>query len=138
MPTMDAVGTMVGLFLVRLALPLAVTLGLAWWLRRVDARWQAEARAAYIAEQWGRSDAPPLVAQAQAPTAHCWAVRGCSEEQRAACMAYGQPTLPCWLVRLRREGKLPRACLKCELFAVVQSGVALAQPPSGRPKAAQM
>ncbi|MCB9158349.1 MAG: hypothetical protein H6644_00560 [Caldilineaceae bacterium] len=132
MQTWNAVGTMAGIFVLRLGLPLVVTFGVAWWLRRLDTRWQAEARAAYIADRWGRSDAPPAVNAVQTSPTPCWVVRGCTAEDRAACAAHGQPNVPCWVVRLRREGKLPKACLKCELFAAVQS-MNIARPNVGRP-----
>ena len=132
MQTWNAVGTMAGIFVLRLGLPLVVTFGLAWWLRRLDTRWQAEARAAYIADRWGRSDAPPAVTAMHTSSTPCWVVRGCAAEDRAACAAHNQPNVPCWVVRLRREGKLPKACLKCELFAAVQS-MNIARPNVGRP-----
>ena len=38
-----------GLFLLRLGVPLAVTLAVGYWLRRLDNKWQAEARARWQA-----------------------------------------------------------------------------------------
>ena len=37
-----------GMFVVRLAIPLVITVLVGYWLHRLDARWQAEA-------QWGAS-----------------------------------------------------------------------------------
>lgn len=125
MNTFDAVGTIAGLFLLRLGLPIMATVGLAWWLKRMDNRWQAEARAQYIARHWGETDAAGRTVRVEPPAMPCWITRNCTEEQRAACAAHGQSSLPCWVVRLRREGKLPHTCLTCELFAVVRSGVGL-------------
>lgn len=119
MNTLAMLGSILSILLLRVGVPLAVTGGLAWWLQRLDKRWQAENRAEYLAANWGRQHVGAVEEQErQAP---CWVMRGCSAEARAKCAAYGRPTLPCWLVRLRREGKLPKACLKCELFAMVQS-----------------
>jgi hypothetical protein len=119
MNTLAMLGSIIGILVLRLGVPLAVTGTLAWWLRRLDNRWQAENRAEYWAENWGRQHVEAVKGQERQQP--CWMVRGCSAEDRAACAAYGRPTLPCWLVRLRREGKLPKACVGCELFAIVQS-----------------
>jgi uncharacterized membrane protein YraQ (UPF0718 family) len=35
----------VGMFVLRLGIPLAITLLVGYWLRRLDNKWQAEARA---------------------------------------------------------------------------------------------
>jgi hypothetical protein len=88
--------------LVRLALPAGLTLALAWLLRRLDARWQAEAAAAR-----------PSFSGARTP---CWETRQCSPERRAACAAYGQNALPCWQVFRDARGNLRTECLGCEVF----------------------
>ncbi|MEZ4584579.1 MAG: hypothetical protein R3A10_23595 [Caldilineaceae bacterium] len=123
---------MAGIFVLRLGLPLP-TFGVAWWLRRLDTRWQAEARAAYIADRWGRSTYRLAVNAVQTSPTPCW-VGGCIAEERAAHAAHGQPNVPCWVVRLRREGKLPKACLKCELAAVQSMNIARPSPSDARPR----
>jgi len=35
----------VGIFVLRLGLPLAITLAVGYWLRQLDAKWQVEAQA---------------------------------------------------------------------------------------------
>ena len=117
MQSLDAVGVMIGLFVVRLGVPLLLTAGLVWWLKGLDARWQAEAWADYAAENWGRTTGPETLHQAAATESPCWKSHDCSAEKRTNCAAYGRPTVPCWLLRLRREGKLPRTCIGCERFA---------------------
>ena len=119
MNTLAVLESIIGIVVLRLGVPLAVTGGLAWWLQRLDKRWQAENRAEYLAANWGRPNVGTFEGQEGQPP--CWVTRGCSAEARTKCAAYGRPTVPCWLIRLRREGKLPKACLKCELFAIVQS-----------------
>ena len=53
--------------LLRLAIPILGTLILIYFLRKLDAHWQAEAQLA-----------PELVEKVE-----CWKVKGCSEEQRS-------------------------------------------------------
>ena len=40
---LEEAAVMVGLFLIRLGIPLAITILVTWALRRLDSRWQAEA-----------------------------------------------------------------------------------------------
>jgi hypothetical protein len=39
------VAVIVGMFILRLGVPLLITLLVAYWLRRLDGKWEAEARA---------------------------------------------------------------------------------------------
>jgi hypothetical protein len=88
--------------LVRLALPAGLTLALAWLLRRLDARWQAEAAATR-----------PVCSTTGTP---CWETRQCPPERRATCAAYGQKALPCWQYFRDAQGNLRAECLGCEVF----------------------
>lgn len=88
-----------GLFL-RLALPIAVTIGLISILRRLDARWQLEAQ---------HIPAQPI------EKTRCWEIKNCSPEQRAACTA-SQSDNPCWQERRLKNGYLAEECLDCEVF----------------------
>jgi len=54
----------VGIFLLRLGVPLAITLAVGYWLRRLDAKWEAEALG-----QWEEEEVP-----AQAPAEAEWVV----------------------------------------------------------------
>jgi hypothetical protein len=111
------------MFLLRLGVPLAITLAVGYWLRRLDARWQAEALArkaeSVLAqqEQAGESEFEMFRVIAQPA---CWAQKGCSESTYDGCPAYQHPDLPCWLARLRAEGRLPQPCYRCELFTAGQ------------------
>ncbi|MCS7220109.1 MAG: hypothetical protein RML36_03340 [Anaerolineae bacterium] len=96
-----------GMFLVRLGVPLVITLAIAHALRWLDIRWQAEAVKA-------RETAQALL---QEP---CWAHRGCTQERRSLCPAFQRPDLPCWAARRLREGQLPAECYNCRRFALGQ------------------
>ena len=87
-----------GLFM-RLALPIIVTLILVYFLRKLDARWQAEA------------DLTPVSIQKP----ECWKIKGCSPEQRKECIAFSSP-LPCWQVFRLPNGYLAEECISCRVF----------------------
>ena len=119
MQQLETVLIILGMFLVRLGIPVAVIIVVSYWLRRVDARWAVEASAYQRAKAWQEY---PLVRSAtmQKPAIEppCWERRGCSPAQRTQCAAGQQPCLPCWLARLRQDGKLPTACTGCAIFAL--------------------
>jgi hypothetical protein len=91
--------------LLRIGVPLGITILLVWWLRRLDARWQNES-AAELAKY----------ALKKPRNAGCWKVNGCSPEKRAACKAFARPEIPCWQVFREENGKLLESCLSCQVF----------------------
>ncbi|HXF85628.1 MAG TPA: hypothetical protein VNK49_09580 [Anaerolineales bacterium] len=98
---MDALISMLAIFagiLVRLALPIAITAALVLLLRKLDARWQAEAQ---------------LPLSVQKP--ECWKIKGCPPEQKAICKA-ASSNLPCWQVYRLPNGYLREECLTCTVF----------------------
>lgn len=108
----------VGMFLLRIGVPLAITLGVAYALRRLDAKWQAEAWAELEASQ----PQEKVMTQVKSFVSEqpCWSVNGCDETVRAKCAAFNQANIPCWLARRRSEGKLPAECYSCTLFSIIK------------------
>ena len=115
-------GMIVLMFIVRLGVPLLVTIAIVAWLRRLDARWQAEA----LQERSSISVAPIATPTKPSPSP-CWIVRSCPDEKRNHCPAYAQPELACWSARKQADGRLPNLCLTCILFKPVQSPAMVAQ-----------
>lgn len=107
----------IGMFLLRLGIPLALIMLVTAWLRRLDTRWAAEASAYTRAQAWDAQATQIPLVQAMAASP-CWTQRNCSAEQRLNCVAHQQPALPCWLARMRQEGRLPASCVNCALFAL--------------------
>ena len=99
MDTLMSVLYVVTGFLLRLAVPIAGTILLVILLRKLDARWQAEAEAVPLP-----IDKP-----------ECWKVKGCAPEQIENCEAATSP-LPCWQVYRLPNGYLNEDCLSCEVF----------------------
>ena len=86
-------------FLARLAIPIALTALLIFFLRKLDAHWQKEA------------ELPMLPAQ----KVECWKIKGCRPEQIAHCTGAISP-LPCWQAFRLPNGYLREECLSCEVF----------------------
>ena len=120
MSQLHGVLIIMGLFLLRLGIPLTVMAAVSYWLRRVDERWAAEARAYQQAKAWEGQLVTTPAWQPPALQPPCWVQRGCSAEQRAHCAAAQQPYLPCWLARLRQDHQLPASCVQCPLFTLPQ------------------
>lgn len=135
----------IGLFMLRIGVPLAIMVGLVYFLKRLDRRWEAEARAeqaiAKPAQQPAGLASPqtatarPAIAEIPVsklplsaglatqpgliPVAKgqpCWDTKGCAETNYKECPAYLHPDQPCWQARLQAEGKIPEACPSCEIF----------------------
>lgn len=87
-----------GLFL-RLAIPIAGTVILIYFLRKLDAQWQTETE----------------LPQPSAQKVECWRIKGCAPEQQANCAAASSP-LPCWQVHRRPNGYLREECISCGVF----------------------
>lgn len=99
METMPSFLALLTGLLLRLALPIAGTATLIYFLRKLDARWQAEAAL------------PPI----PAPKIECWQIKGCSAAQKSNCAA-ASSALPCWQVFRQPNGYLQEACISCPVF----------------------
>jgi hypothetical protein len=89
---------LIGLLL-RLAIPIAGTVILVYFLRKLDAHWQAEAQLPH-----------PSIQKAE-----CWKIKGCSSAHRKDCPA-ASSALPCWQVYRKPNGYLQEQCISCEVF----------------------
>jgi hypothetical protein len=139
------IAVLFGMVIVRIGIPLGVVLLLGYFLKRLDRRWEAEARAertaAAAAEQpVARPAAPrpvrpsgvdipgpqlpfePIPLRIPQPglvlinEKHCWDVKGCSEQSKAKCPAVQHPNIPCWQARMESEGQIPATCPDCDIF----------------------
>ena len=85
--------------LLRLAIPIAATTLLIIILRKLDARWQAEA------------ELQPLSVNKP----ECWKINNCPPEEVKNCPGANSP-LPCWQVYRLPNGYLQKECLSCKVF----------------------
>lgn len=84
----------IGLLLLRLGVPLLLSVGIGYWLVRLDNRWRAAGM--------GKP---------------CWEQKGCLPEQRSRCAAFQHPDIPCWAIVRVTEGQLRPQCADCAIFA---------------------
>ena len=117
MTPLPEVLALTSLFILRMGVPLAVMVLITWGLKSLDARWQAdaEARQAFAVVSTGRAQ-PAAFKAPQAAQTPCWTLRNCSEARQSHCAACKEPGLPCWMARLRADGRLPSGCYGCALF----------------------
>lgn len=94
-----------GGLLLRIGIPVAITVLIILYLRQLDENWKHETET---------EKAEAL--QAKAKNVGCWEINGCSEEGKAVCPAYAQPDKPCWQVFRSSNGQLREGCLGCQVF----------------------
>ena len=99
METLTSVLFIIAGFVLRLAIPILGTVLLIFVLRRLDARWQAEA---------DRQAVPTNKSE-------CWKIKGCPPEQVEDCAGAKSP-LPCWQVYRQPNGYLNEECITCKVF----------------------
>lgn len=88
--------------LIRLAIPISLTVLVAYLLQRVDKRWQAEAK--------------QISVSSTASGVPCWERHNCSAEKRSGCPAYKNSQIPCWQQFRDPGGRLREGCLGCDVF----------------------
>jgi hypothetical protein len=96
----------IGWFLLRFGLPIAATVLLCWFFKRLDAKWQAEA-------DIYRQD---IGLESHRPSIRCWLFNKCSEEKRSKCIAYQNSQIPCWQHFRGASGELKEECIGCGVF----------------------
>lgn len=121
-------------FILRIGFPLALVILLAWWLRRLDARWQAEAQRSSLAILDAELTPVPVDLGDEKP---CWERRNCSSDRRDACPAYHNVAMMCWCAREAGEGALPAACVTCGLYmrVIAPAAIKAGLPPAASPHA---
>lgn len=73
--------------ILRIAIPIGFTFLLGWFLNRLDARWQAEAKE--IHETFMHRMRPDSVQP-------CWEYKNCHPSVRDKCPVYGNLEILCW------------------------------------------
>jgi hypothetical protein len=99
-----------GLLIVRVGVPLAITLAVGIWLER-------KLQPQEYAEQAARTQARlqvrmPILAK---QPLHCWEIKGCDPAAYSKCPAFARQDLPCWLALQVAGIKIDR-CVICELY----------------------
>ncbi len=90
--------------LLRFGIPVLLTVGVVYLLRKLDARWQKDS-------QDRLAEAVSLV-----PTIRCWLLKDCPQERMEQCPVYKQGGKPCWQFFRGPHGLLREKCLGCDVF----------------------
>lgn len=112
-----------GMFILRLGVPLILVLGVGYVLRRLDRNWEAEAtarRRALDAEILAAQ--LPQISMSDRP---CWEVRSCPPRVRDGCPVHSRSGVACWIARYQAEGEMPAMCVGCSLLVAAQQAVAV-------------
>lgn len=97
-------------FVLRLGVPIGLTLLIGWGLKRLDARWRAEALAEMRLKK--TVHARPSEAYLSGP---CWTLIDCAPAKRESCPVYQNPEMPCWEYR-RTNGTYAKTCTTCKVW----------------------
>ncbi len=105
--------TVLGLFFLRIGVPIAITIAAGLWLER---KLHPEEQPARPKRQLRLGLSPR-----GAEPARCWDVKRCDATLRAQCAAFQRQHLPCWLAQ-QVAGSTSAKCFGCDLYT-----------PQGRP-----
>lgn len=101
------IGAVVLGILLRFGIPILATALMILFLRRLDARWQHEAKQSQPVD----AEEAPIFS-----TLRCWILNDCSPEERERCPAFIEAIRPCWQVHRNGNGSLKEDCLECEIL----------------------
>jgi hypothetical protein len=132
----------IGMFLLRVGVPLGITVGMVFLLKRLDRRWEMEARAERKAGKAAVQPAKAPVAPGKpvpspelpfvpppatpdrriqpgvsaGPAIQPGLSAKSSRTEKAMCSAPQNADRPCWQVRFDAEGQIPEECVGCDVF----------------------
>ncbi|MGB8648364.1 MAG: hypothetical protein WCF84_24220 [Anaerolineae bacterium] len=89
------------MLVVRIGVPILITLMIGMWLRR-------------LLED--KTEQPQPAEQAASSGRHCWETSKTQEAQAAQAIAQARPDLPCWLALQVGGTGLKEACYSCPLY----------------------
>lgn len=91
-------------FILRIGIPVGLTVLLGSFLKRLDARWQSEAKEIKITM---------LESKKKDPTPPCWEYMNCHPSIRNSCPVYGNLETSCWEY-FRSNGSVRSDCKLCK------------------------
>ena len=110
MQTWEGLLLAIGWFVLRFGVPIALTALAIWFFKRLDERWQAQAR----------ETRTRVIEAGISSTVRCWLINDCEPKAREQCVAFQQPKIPCWLHCRAADGQLQEKCLNCKVFRTAQ------------------
>jgi|CXWJ01.1.fsa_nt_gi hypothetical protein len=112
----QATAVLAALLALRCVAPFLLLMAIGYGMNRLVAHWEREEQAPTGAQAF--ISLPMVATRPAKPEAKipCWVFNNCDEKTRNACPAYANPTLACWVARLRAEGRVPAKCVDCALY----------------------
>ena len=89
--------------ILRIGVPVGLTLLLGWFVHRLDARWQAEAK---------ETKKTLIELKRLEPVPPCWEYMNCPPSIRDNCPVYGQTEISCWEY-FNSNGAIRSSCQEC-------------------------
>ena len=105
------VGVLIGMFALRLGVPVLLTVLVCYGLDRLAARRAAQLASRRQAKEASSKQSPRVVRQL-----HCWEIKRCDSETREACPASQRQNLPCWLALQLAGQPLSAECRSCAMY----------------------
>lgn len=96
------------MILIRIAIPILVTLALAYIYERISARWETGDVATKAPGDQSPQSAVLSLAETDCEACPIW--------ERVLHAAEQRPGIPCWLALQLAEGHLHEECLSCQVF----------------------
>lgn len=87
--------------IIRIGVPIGISVLVFILLKKFDIKWQKEANFIPVLSKIGKP---------------CWEVKGCTDEKRNSCPVSNQPKVPCWQTFRAKSGTLKDTCLECDVF----------------------
>ena len=109
--------SVIGVFMLRLGVPVAITIGAVQLFRRLDFGWQTQdwQHWAERLDTAGGAAGKGWLSRLAHP---CWDENSCEESAVAKCPAHAHQSIPCWMARRAAEGTMPAKCLQCERYTM--------------------
>lgn len=105
------VGVLIGMFALRLGVPILLTVAVCYGLDRLAARRAAELAARRQAKDSTFKQGAKVVRQL-----HCWEIKRCEPEVRESCPATQRQNVPCWLALQLAGQPLSDECRFCAMY----------------------
>jgi len=105
------VGILIGMFALRMGVPVLLTVLVCLGLDRLSTR-----RAAQLASQRQARQASSKQCARAVRQLHCWEIKRCEPETREACPANQRQNLPCWLALQLAGQALSDECRSCAMY----------------------
>ena len=108
------IGSVILGFVLRIGVPLLITILIGRGLRKLDAKWKEDGQKVRIQDL--------SISDRTIDRMTCWEFFDCSEEKRKNCKMYDQTGVLCWEI-CQKIGEEPSECLACKYKEVMEKEI---------------